>query len=189
MLRGFLRATAGARTIENNIGVIASIERRPRGTMTKHATSSLRRYARLALFTSLLLANACSREVPPERTSHSPASDEAEAAPAHDSTHSLDGDPPLPGESATGSMGLEQSITAPDHADHAGHAEPPTQSEPAPEPTPQPKPAPRSQPAPQPQPAPQSQPAPQPQPQPEPHTNHHDDGAHDQPKATHHHGH
>jgi hypothetical protein len=158
--------------------------------MTKHSTSPLALYTRIALFTSLLLANACSREVPPAWTSDSPASVEAEAAPVQDVTLSLDGDPPLPGEAATGWMGLEQPAAAPDHSGHGGHgghgghAEQPTQSKPAPEPTPKTKPAP--------------QPEPEEhmdhddhasQPEPEEHTDHQDHGAPAEPKGTHHHGH
>lgn len=161
--------------------------------MTKHSTSSLALFARITLFTSLLLANACSREVPPAWTSDSPASVEAEPAPVQDVTLSLDGDPPLPGEAATGWMGLEQPAAVPDHsghaghgghAGHAGHAEQPTQSKPVSEPTPKPKPAP--------------QPEPEEhtdhhdhgsQPEPEEHTDHHDHDAPAEPKGTHHHGH
>jgi hypothetical protein len=166
---------------------MSPIERRLRGIMTKHSTSSLALFARITLFTSLLLANACSREVPPAWTSDSPASVEAEPAPVQDVTLSLDGDPPLPGEAATGWRGLEQPAAAPDHsghAGHAGHAEQPTQSKPASKPTPKPKPAPQPEPE-----EPTEHHDHGSQPEPEEHTDHHDHDAPAEPKGTHHHGH
>lgn len=87
--------------------------------MAKHSTSPS--VPRIALLGALLLVSGCSREVPSTWTSNSPASAEAAAAPAQAVTLSLDGDPPLPGDAATGWVGLEGSSATPDHSAHAGH--------------------------------------------------------------------
>src|SRR5689334_3794325 len=103
--------------------------------MTKRSTFSF--VTRIALLTWLLVGG-CSREVPSAWTSDSPASHDSHAAPTQDVTLSLDSDPPLPGETATGWIGLEQPSAAPDHAEHAGHGGhgEPAKSEPEPKPEP-----------------------------------------------------
>jgi hypothetical protein len=179
--------------------------RRQRATMAQQSTSTIVPRARLTLLTSmLLLASGCSREVPSTWSSDSPASAEAPAVPLQDVTLSLDGDPPLPGETATGWHGLEQPTAAPDHsghsghsghaehgghaghAGHGGHGEEPAKSE-SPEPsTPAAEP---KQPA-QPKPKQPAKPKPAPQPTDE-HADHDGHAGHAMPeeKGAHHHGH
>jgi hypothetical protein len=106
------------------------VTRHPHAAMPKRSTSPLIYVTPIVLLS--VLATGCSREVPSAWTIQSPASAEAEAAPVSDVTLSLDGDPPMPGDAATGWVGLEQSTAAPDHsghAGHAGHAEKPAQPE------------------------------------------------------------
>lgn len=158
--------------------------------MANHSSSPIVFGTRIALLTALLLASSCSREVPSTWTSDSPASAEAEAAPAQDVTLSLDGDPPLPGEAASGWLGLEGSSAAPDHSGHAGHgghaahadhAEQPAESE-APEPAPESsKPVTNTK---QPK-----RPEPAPQPQSDAHADHDEHAGHAMPEGAHHHGH
>ncbi len=73
----------------------------------------------LAVLVIALILAACSRQAPASFTTHSPTSPDAQPAPIVDVTLALDGDPPMPGDAASGWIGLERP-TAPGH-DHAGH--------------------------------------------------------------------
>jgi hypothetical protein len=91
------------------------------------------------LFTALLIVAslssvACSRDLPSEWPESSPASSSAAEVPHAKVTLALDGDPPLPGESAEGWIGLEQPPSEDPHAHHrhGGHGKAaPAKDEPA----------------------------------------------------------
>lgn len=80
-----------------------------------------------ALITAASLSSvACSRDLPSEWPESSPASSSAAEVPNAKVTLALDGDPPLPGESAEGWIGLEQPPSEDPHAHHGhgGHGKP-----------------------------------------------------------------
>jgi hypothetical protein len=81
-------------------------------------TPIIRLFTTLAVAASLSSA-ACSRDLPSEWPESSPASSSATEVPAAKVTLALDGDPPLPGESAEGWIGLEPANNKP--AKHEGH--------------------------------------------------------------------
>ncbi|HLT38935.1 MAG TPA: hypothetical protein VK034_21775 [Enhygromyxa sp.] len=88
---------------------------------------SISRLSVLALAVTLA-GSACSRELPSQWPTGSPASGDAAEAPTAVVTLALDGDPPLPGEPADGWIGLEQAPSSDDphahHRHHQGHAMP-----------------------------------------------------------------
>jgi hypothetical protein len=64
----------------------------------------------------------CSRKLPSQWPESSPASSSAAEVPNATVTLALDGDPPLPGESADGWIGLEPAKDKPAaHEGHGGH--------------------------------------------------------------------
>lgn len=84
---------------------------------------------RIAIALVLVLAgSACSRELPSEWPTTSPASTTVEEAPTANVTLALDGDPPLPGEPADGWIGLDRAPSGEDphahHRHHQGHEMP-----------------------------------------------------------------
>jgi hypothetical protein len=81
----------------------------------------------------VVLAACGGRDVPAEWPREAAASPEAEAAPPALVTQALDGPPPLPGEEASGWMGLRapSDAAAHDHARHDDAAHDGTAHEPA----------------------------------------------------------
>jgi hypothetical protein len=84
-------------------------------------TPIVRLFATLAVAASLSSV-ACSRDLPSEWPESSPASSSATEVPTAKVTLALEGDPPLPGESAEEWIGLEPAKGKPaQHEGHEGH--------------------------------------------------------------------
>jgi hypothetical protein len=74
----------------------------------------------ILLLAVMLLGAACSRELPSQWPTSSPASPSAAELPPAAVTLAVDDDPPLPGEAADGWFGLDRPATSNGHQ-HGGH--------------------------------------------------------------------